>query len=38
MLLQPDFGQVNIALDAAQDFVADHAFVSELNDASDVPD
>ena len=31
-MLQPDFGQVNVPLDAAQDFVADDTFVAELDD------
>ncbi len=32
MLLQPNFGEVNVALDAAQDFVAYHTVVAELDD------
>jgi hypothetical protein len=32
MFQQSYFGQVNIPLDAAQGFVADHVLVAELND------
>jgi hypothetical protein len=30
LLLQPRFGEVNVPLDAAQDFIGDGVFVAEL--------
>ena len=29
---QPRFGEINVLLDAAQDFVVDHVFISQLQD------
>ncbi len=32
MLLQPGLCQINVALDAAQDFIADYVLIAKSND------